>query len=52
VWVIRNRGDRWCSRPAKSSKSEPFSIVTTRPLGASERASSAIASAAATIASA
>ena len=32
------------SSPAKSSKSEPFAIVTTRPRGASARVSSAIAS--------
>jgi hypothetical protein len=50
--VIRNRSDVRCSIPAKSSKSEPFSIVTTLPCGSNERASSAIASAAPTIASA
>ncbi len=33
-----------CSRPAKSSKSEPFAIVTTSPLGLRSRISSAIAS--------
>ena len=39
-------------RPAKSSKSQPFGIVTTRPARMSPRVSSAIASAAVTIASA
>ena len=29
--VIRKRSDGRCSRPAKSSKSEPFAIVTTSP---------------------
>ena len=50
--VIRSRSLGWCSRPAKSSKSQPFSIVTTLPFGSSARISSAIASDAATIASA
>ena len=50
--VIRRRSLAWCSRPAKSSKSQPFAIVTTLPFGSSARISSAIASDTATIASA
>ena len=52
--VGRAAGDRSArtSRPAKSSKSQPFAIVTTRPFGSSARVSSVIASAAVTIASA
>ena len=50
--VMRKRGLVWCSSPAKSSKSQPFSIVTTSARGPSERVSSAIASEAATMASA
>ena len=52
--VMRKRppAARWYSSPAKSSKSEPFEIVTTGPRGSSARASSAIASETATIASA
>ena len=49
---MRKRSPRWYSSPAKSSKSEPFAIVTTRPRGASPRVSSAIASETQTIASA
>src|SRR5581483_9898727 len=50
--VILNRLDRWCSSPAKSSKSEPFAIVATRPFGSRARISSEIASETQTIASA
>src|SRR6266550_814085 len=50
--VIRSFSLEWYSRPAKSSKSEPFAIVTTLPFGSSARTSSAIASDTATIASA
>ena len=50
--VRRNRSPRTYSSPAKSSKSQPFAIVTTRPRGFSPRVSAAIDSAAATIASA
>src|SRR4051794_851878 len=50
--VIRRRSLEWCSRPAKSSKSQPLAIVTTLPFGSSARISSAIASETATIASA
>ena len=50
--VIRKRSDGWCSSPSKSSKSQPFAIVRTSPRGSSARASSAIASETATIASA
>src|SRR3954447_10946305 len=50
--VSRKRSVRRYSSPAKSSKSQPFAIVTTRPFGESPRASSAIASAAATSAAA
>src|SRR6266540_3795446 len=52
VCVMRKRSPRWYSSPAKSSKSAPLRIVVTTPAGSSERASSAIASEAATIASA
>src|SRR6266540_305403 len=52
VCVMRKRSPRWYSSPAKSSKSAPLRIVVTTPAGSSERASSAIASDAATITSA
>jgi hypothetical protein len=52
VCVIRKRGPGRYSSPAKSSKSQPFEIVTTRPRGSSFRASSAIASETHVIASA
>ncbi len=43
---------RWYSSPAKSSKSQPFAIVTTGPRGEMPRVSTEIDSAAVTIASA
>ena len=42
--VIRKRSDGRRSRPATSSKSAPFGIVTTGPLGSSALVSSLIAS--------
>src|SRR5439155_36345 len=50
--VIRKRGPRRYSSPAKSSKSEPLAIVTTAPCGSSARVSSATASETVTTASA
>ncbi len=44
VCVRRNRSDGRLSSPAKSSKSEPFGTVTTRPRGERSRTSSAMAS--------
>ena len=49
---MRKRGAGWYSSPAKSSKSHPFAITSTGPRGDSARASSAIASDTAEIASA
>ena len=52
VCVIRKRSPGVYSSPAKSSKSQPFEIVTTLPVGEKPRASSAIASETHVIASA
>src|SRR5581483_6155906 len=52
VCVSRKRSDGCRSRPAKSSKSEPFAIVVTVPRGFRSRTSSAIASETHVIASA
>ena len=52
VCVIRKRSPGVYSSPAKSSKSQPFEIVATRPRGSKPRASSAIASETQVIASA
>ena len=49
---MRKRSDGCRSSPATSSKSQPFAIVTTRPLGPSARVSSEIASETHVIASA
>ncbi len=52
VWVIRKRLPGVYGSPEKSSKSQPFEIVATRPCGSKPRASSAIASETQVIASA
>src|SRR6266550_4519718 len=52
AWVIRSLSLVLCTSPAKSSKSQPLAIVTTLPFGSRARISSAMASDAATIASA